>query len=220
MVLGVVLIALALVLAVRAVLSTPASGSAPAPPGRTIASAGRTPSSPASALAPVDPASPGAAAAAGTGSGQVTVHVAGAVNSPGVVTLPAGSRVVDAITAAGGAAADADTDQLNLARQVTDGEQVRVPRIGQDASAWQTPPGPPASPAAGASGGPTGQESVNINTASAAELEALPGIGPALAQRIVDHRQQHGPFASVDDLLDVPGIGRAKLEALKGAATV
>ena len=150
-------------------------------------------------------------------SGSVVVHVTGAVSSPGVVTLPPGSRVTDAINAVGGASADADTEQLNLARVLGDGEQVRVPHAGEQLVA----PDPGPSPPGGASGGSTpGGGVVNINTAGAAELEALPGIGPALAARIVEYRDGHGPFASVDDLTDVPGIGPAKLEALRSQATV
>lgn len=144
------------------------------------------------------------------------MHVVGAVRSPGVVRLPAGARVVDAIEAAGGVREDAQTDQLNLARLVADGEQVRVPVVGEVVEA-----GPSAGPgAAPSAGGTSGSGLINVNTASAEELERLPGIGPALAERIVSHRQAHGPFASLDDLTDVPGIGRAKLEALRAEATV
>ena len=145
------------------------------------------------------------------------VHVTGAVVSPGVVHLPAGSRVTDALTAAGGPSADADTSQINLARPLADGEQVRVPRAGEDASAWDAR-APTA--ATGSPGASPGQGQVNINTADAGELERLPGIGPALAQRIVDYRREHGRFGAVEDLTDVPGIGPAKLRALKEVATV
>jgi len=140
------------------------------------------------------------------------------------VILGTGSRVTDAINAAGGAAPDADAEQLNLARVLTDGEQIRVPRVGE----VLPDPAPQSAGAAGsgtsaASGRPDGggsSGSVNINTASTSELEKLPGIGPALAQRIVEYRDSHGPFASVDALTDVPGIGKAKLEALREQATV
>ena len=156
-------------------------------------------------------------------SGSVVVHVTGAVSRPGVVTLPSGSRVTDAINAVGGASADADTEQLNLARVLTDGEQIRVPRVGEVLPDPAPQPSGAATPGAGtapgkSSGGASGM--ININTASATELEKLPGIGPALAQRIVEYRDSHGPFASVDALTDVPGIGKAKLEGLRDQATV
>ena len=151
--------------------------------------------------------------AGSSGTGGLLVHVA--VGAPGVVSLPEGARVVDAIEAAGGAREDADTDQLNLARPVVDGEQVRVPVVGEVLEAAS--PGPQASSTA--SGG-SGAGPINVNTATASELEALPGIGPALAERIVSHREANGPFKSLDDLTDVPGIGKAKLEALRTEATV
>ena len=157
-------------------------------------------------------------------SGSVVVHVTGAVSRPGVVTLPPGSRVTDAINAVGGASAEADTQQLNLARVLTDGEQIRVPRIGEVLPDPAPQPGPAASPGAGTASGKSdgggASGTININTASASELEKLPGIGPALAQRIVEYRDSHGPFASVDALTDVPGIGKAKLEGLREQATV
>ena len=143
---------------------------------------------------------------------------------PGVVTLGEGSRVNDAIGAAGGVSPDADTQQLNLARVLTDGEQIRVPRIGEVLPDPAPQPGAAVTPGTGTALGKPGAGSasgtVNINTASASDLEKLPGIGPALAQRIVEYRDSHGPFASVDALTDVPGIGKAKLEALREQATV
>jgi competence protein ComEA len=127
----------------------------------------------------------------------IVVSVVGLVARPGLVTLPAGARVADAIEAAGGFLPEADTAMVNLAALVTDGQQVSV--------------GVPAAP--GASAGPAGSPAaggkIDLNAATAADLDALPGIGPVLAQRIVDHRAQHGPFRSVDDLDDVPGIGPA-----------
>ena len=171
---------------------------------------------------------PAAGSAAGPGglsatSGSVVVHVTGAVSSPGVVTLPPGSRVTDAINAVGGASADADTEQLNLARVLSDGEQIRVPRIGEVLPDPAPQPGGAATPSVGTAPGKTNggaSGTININTASATDLEKLPGIGPALAQRIVEYRDSHGPFASVDALTDVPGIGKAKLEGLREQATV
>lgn len=141
-----------------------------------------------------------------TGPAQVVVDVTGAVVHPGVVRLPAGSRVVDALTAAGGAGADADLTRLNLARLLVDAEQVLVPRQGD-----------PVAPAAGAGApapGVAGDSRVDLNSADAATLETLPGIGPVLAERIAAYRQEH-PFSSVDELLDVVGIGPALLDQLR-----
>lgn len=228
---GCALIILALALALRAVLvSTGAGGQAapaaaagastvmrPPPTGTAAAPAMRPATAPATGLA----AGPDGLSAT---SGSIVVHVIGAVSRPGVVTLPPGSRVTDAINAVGGASAEADTQQLNLARVLSDGEQIRVPRIGEVLPDPAPQPGPAASPGAGtASGKPGGggaSGTININTASATDLEKLPGIGPALAQRIVEYRDSHGPFASVDALTDVPGIGKAKLEGLREQATV
>jgi competence protein ComEA len=150
-------------------------------------------------------ASSSASAAPPTTASQLVVQAAGAVAKPGVYTVVATARVNDLITAAGGLAADADPDQVELAAPLTDGERVYVPRVGETT----LPPAAPSS-ASSATGGP-----VDLNRASAADLEALPGIGPALAQAIIDHREQHGPFRSVDDLADVRGIGPAKMEQLR-----
>lgn len=144
----------------------------------------------------------------------VVVHVAGAVAAPGVHRLPPGSRVVDAVDASGGPAADADLGALNLAAVLADGTQVYVPRAGE------SPPGAAASSPSSASGGAGGHGVVDLNTADVAALDTLPGVGPATAAAIVDHREQHGPFASVDDLLDVRGIGEAKLAALRDLVRV
>lgn len=151
------------------------------------------------------------------GDAQVVVHVAGAVAAPGVQRLPAGARVVDAVDAAGGAAADADLARINLAAALVDGQQVYVVRVGED------PPPPPAGApagggAAGEGAGPAGL--VDVNSASASELDELPGVGPATAEAIISHREQHGAFLTVDDLLDVRGIGDAKLEQLRDLVTV
>jgi len=141
---------------------------------------------------------------------RIMVYVSGAVQSPGVYELPDGTRVDDAVKAAGGPAADADLARINLAKRLRDEEQVYVPRVGE-----VNPPVPPAGTAGGSSGG-----KVNINTATAAELETLPGIGPALAQRIVDYRTANGPFARVEDIKKVSGIGDKMFERIKDLITV
>ncbi|MDT0248561.1 ComEA family DNA-binding protein [Actinomyces oris] len=228
---GSALLILALALALRAVLVSTGAGSHAAPAAAAGASAPMRPPPTGAAASPaMNPATvPTTGPAAGPGglsttSGSVVVHVTGAVSRPGVVTLPPGSRVTDAINAVGGASAEADTQQLNLARVLTDGEQIWVPRIGEVLPDPAPQPGGAATPSArtaprkSGDGGASG--TVNINTASASELEKLPGIGPALAQRIVEYRDSHGPFASVDSLTDVPGIGKAKLEGLREQATV
>lgn len=182
-----------------------------------------------------------------SGEATVRVHVAGAVNNPGVYTLPAQGRAVDAIAAASGAAADADLDRVNLAGALSDGVQIYVPHRGETAAPAQIQPnggtanagqGNAANGAAqnGASQGGTqpqpartltpagsaqkGSTPVNINTATAEELQSLPRIGPAMAQRIIAWREAHGGFRSVDELDAVPGIGPSMLENLRPLVTV
>jgi competence protein ComEA len=169
-------------------------------------------STPRSLASPIAPASPAPSA---TASGGLVVHIAGAVQTPGVFTLPAGARVIDGLRAAGGAAPGADLSSINLARPLTDGERVYIPRRGE------TPP-PEAGGGGGAPSGGGGSSGgkVNLNSATPAELEALPGIGQVLAQRIVDYRTQHGPFRSVRDLLKVEGIGDKKFDSIKDYVTV
>jgi competence protein ComEA len=142
----------------------------------------------------------------------VTVHVAGQVVSPGVYAVLSGGRVADAVVAAGGTAAEADVEQLNLAARVADGERVYVPKKGEQAPALAG-----TVPAAGAAGAKTGAPAgpVDLNTATAEQLEALPGVGPATSKAILAYRSSHGRFRSVTELLEVPGIGPAKLEALR-----
>ena len=182
-----------------------------------------------------------------SGEATVRVHVAGAVNNPGVYTLPAQGRAVDAIAAASGAAADADLDRVNLAGALSDGVQIYVPHRGETAAPAQIQPnggtanagqGNAANGAAqnGASQGGAqphpartltpagsaqkGSTPVNINTATAEELQTLPRIGPAMAQRIIAWREAHGGFHSVDELDAVPGIGPSMLENLRPLVTV
>lgn len=147
-----------------------------------------------------------------TASGVLHVHAAGAVAHPGVVEVPAGSRVNDAVAAAGGAAPDADLNQVNLAALVTDGERIYIPKQGELGAGLG---------AAGVSAtGNAAEVIVNLNEADATQLEALPGVGPATAQAILDYRSQHGRFHSVDDLLNVRGIGPSKLGQIKPHARV
>jgi competence protein ComEA len=130
------------------------------------------------------------------------VHVAGAVEHPGVYELPRGSIVEDAILAAGGAAPGADTDRVNLAAELVGGERILVPALVT-------------AQAGGAPAAPASDGMLNLNIATAAELETLPGIGPGLAQSIVEYRESHGPFAAVEDLLFVPGIGPSRLAQIR-----
>lgn len=147
-----------------------------------------------------------------TAPGPVVVYVAGAVVRPGVYPVDAGARVADAVGAAGGTTPDADLDPLNLATRLSDGDRVFVPRRGQVPPAVVGP--------APSGGGSTPSGPVNLNSATAEQLETLSGVGPATAQAIITWRQQHGRFRSVQDLLQVRGIGPAKLEALRAQVTV
>ena len=147
---------------------------------------------------------------------EIVVHVAGLVRDPGVYRFHQGDRVVDALDAAGGPRPGADLTTLNLAALLSDGEQVVVGRAGGPAP----PSGTSEGGAGGGSPGGGGAGPVNVNTATLDQLESLPGIGPALGQRIIDYREQHGPFHTVDDLLNVSGIGDKTLEDLRPLVTV
>ena len=164
------------------------------------------PAAPAAELAPVVSVSSGATAAgSGGASGPVVVHVVGAVRHPGVYRLPAGSRTRDAVRRAGGANRRADLASVNLATRLADGEQVRVPQRGPAAASTAS--------TAQAAGAPA--SIVHLNSADAEQLDALDGIGPALAQRIVAYRDAHGGFGSIDELDEVSGIGPVRLESLR-----
>ncbi|MEI7617407.1 MAG: helix-hairpin-helix domain-containing protein [Actinomycetota bacterium] len=151
-------------------------------------------------------------------STALIVYVAGAVLSPGVYQVPANARVQNAVLAAGGPAPDADLDAMNLAAFIRDGDRVYVPHKGA-----AVPPVVGASPGAASAGkSASGQAGapIDLNRATAEELDALPGVGPATAAAIVTYRDRSGPFSSVDDLLKVPGIGPAKVEVLRSLVKV
>jgi len=156
--------------------------------GRTLAGAGAASEQPAA-----QPLVPEARASAP----RLVVHVAGAVRRPGLYRLAEGKRVADAVARAGGATAPADTAAINLAAPLADGMQVLVPRRGPAVAGTQ----------------PAGR--VSLGSATLAELDALPGVGPVTAQKILDFRTQHGGFRSVDDLDAIPGIGPARIEQLR-----
>jgi len=159
-------------------------------------------------VAPVVPAAQGAGTAgarAGPVAARLVVDVAGAVRRPGLVRLPKGARVSDAIARAGGLTAHAERDSVNLAAPVSDGQQVLVPARGSPGI------GTPGGAAGGAASGP-----VSLSSATAEQLDTLPGIGPVTAQKIVDYRAQHGSFTSVDGLDAIPGIGPARIAELQG----
>ncbi|MEE6263442.1 ComEA family DNA-binding protein [Plantactinospora sonchi] len=151
----------------------------------------------------------------GASPAELVVAVAGKVRRPGLVRLPVGARVADAVAAAGGAQPGVDVALLNLARKVADGELILVGVTPPPGAAGQAGDGPSVGSGAGPGGG-----KVNLNTATVAQLDALPGVGPVLAQRIVDHRERSGGFRSVGDLRQVTGIGDARYEDLKDLVTV
>lgn len=172
--------------------------------------------------APARPTGPGFGSGSGGSSPStgvaLVVDVVGQVKHPGVVHLPTGARVLDAVTAAGGALRSAQTSAVNLARPVVDGEQVVIPKHGQSAvptgagaGSVIVPPGA-ASPASGAGGTPSAV--IDLNAADATALDSLPGVGPVLSQRILEWRGQHGRFSSVDELGEVSGIGDKMLAQL------
>jgi len=156
----------------------------------------------------------------------VIVHVLGAVARPGIVEVNVGDRVIDAIAAAGGTTDAADVARINLARELVDGEQLYVPAVGEEPPAGAGPGSGPGGAGVGAGAGAAGAGGsgaaglVNLNTADAAALETLPGVGPALATRILAWRDENGPFRAVDELLAVAGIGEKTLAGFRDLVTV
>ena len=164
------------------------------------------------------PNSSGAASASGA---LIFVHVLGAVRRPGLFELSTGARVMDAVAAAGGLTETADPAGTNLARKLSDGEQLYLPQLGE------VPAGPPPGAGPGGAAGGAGAADlggpaalVNLNTATLADLDTLPRIGPAMAQRILDFREANGPFAAIEDLRNVTGIGEKTFAGLSGLITV
>jgi competence protein ComEA len=173
------------------------------------------------------PSTAGAATTTSTVASEVVAQAAGGVARPGVYRLPGGARVDDLVAAAGGLAPDADVDRVNLAAAVRDGERIWVPRRGEGdppvvvaGSGGAGGAGADPGTAAGPGSADGGSAPIDLNRATEAELEDLPGVGPATAAAIVAYRTEHGPFTSVDGLLEVRGIGEAKLEQIRPQATV
>jgi competence protein ComEA len=204
-------------------LASGVTGATAGPTGDTAPAA--TPSGASDGVPPPAPEVPG----------SVTVHVSGAVQRPGLVELPAGSRVGHAVEAAGGFGPGADLATVNLARLLTDGEQVHVlregeapppaggaaPAAGAPTGEGAAPPGAEALPGSASHGGGIDAEGrVDLNRATAAELETLPGIGPAKAAAIVEHRETHGPFAEPGDIRAVSGIGEKTFQQLADRITI
>lgn len=146
----------------------------------------------------------------------IVVHVVGAVPRPGVYEFPKGARVRDAILAAGGLLTDADVGIINMAALLQDGQRLEIPSL----SGTPGTPSAVTTPAAGTTPAPSSGDLININTASLVQLDSLPGIGPTIAQHIVDYRTEHGPFQSINDLMNVAGIGATTFEKLKNLITV
>jgi len=153
----------------------------------------------------------------------IEVHVIGQVVRPGIYSLPEGSRVQDAIDAAGGLLSDTNTNDINLAAKLEDGQQLKIGDVtaasgtvgqGQGASPFSVVP-----TQAGGGGSTTNPDLININTATADQLESLPGIGPTAAQNIINYRTQHGPFETVEDIMNVPGIGPSTFDAIQDLIT-
>jgi competence protein ComEA len=150
----------------------------------------------------------------------IVIQIMGEVVKPGVYSMPDGSRVNDAINAAGGLLADADTSSLNLAALLEDGQQINITASGSSSSVI-IPTSPPFKVVATLTATATTTASlININTATVTQLDTLPGIGPVTAQSIITYRQQHGPFQHIEDIMNVPGIGPATFDRIKNLITV
>ncbi len=143
----------------------------------------------------------------------IIVHISGAVPRPGVYALPKGARVQDAVSAAGGFLAEADKESINLAQPLEDGQRLDIPFLEGFSPVLPTP-------VVERSVSPQDTDLVNINTATSFELETLPGIGPTIAQKIIEYREQNGPFLSTEDIINVPGIGPGTYERIKDLITV
>jgi competence protein ComEA len=194
--LGGLLLVAALLVGARFLVRAGTPAAAPPPP---IVGSAEDPAGAASASSGTTPGVPGA-------STRLVVYVVGAVRRPGLYKLPPGSRVADAVARAGGVTRRSDPAALNLAAPIADGEQVLVPaRLPRAVAAAQGAPVP---------GVPTGP--IQLSTATAEQLDSLPGIGPATAQKILDYRAEHGAFHSVEELDEVPGIGPTRVEQLRG----
>lgn len=206
------LVAAALLLAALTLGGTLLLGSGARRPPRVAGPPDATATATTATRAPIAMGSPvvaDSAPAAASGRPVLVVHVVGAVRRPGLYTLPEGSRAADAVSRAGGATPTANLEAIDLAAPVADGQQVAVPRrdaAGAGLATLTSPSG--AGPAARL--GP-----VHLNTATVEQLDALPGIGPSTAQKIVDYRSEHGFFRSVDDLDAISGIGQAKIDQLR-----
>ncbi len=211
-------VALALVVCVLGARYLVAQASSPAPPRAGAGAGGGT----AGAGGGAPDGADSSVSVERAGGGRVTVHVAGAVREPGVYRLPAGARVDDALRRAGGPRGRADLTAVNLAAKLEDGRQVLVPERaavaaggGAAAVGGGTAPGAAGEGGAGPPGAP-----INLNTATIEQLDTLDGVGPGIAQRILDYREQHGGFSRVEELGEVPGIGAKRLATLSPLVTV
>lgn len=137
---------------------------------------------------------------------QITVHITGAINNPGVIILEEGARIVDALEAAGGETEEADVNRLNLAYVLEDGEKLYIPSKNEEEQEYITQ---------GKDNMPEGQSKININSAQIEELITLPGVGEATANKIIEYRKENGKFQKIEDLKNVPGIGDSKFENIK-----
>ena len=212
-------VALTLVVCVLGARYLVAQASSPAPAQSDGGAAGAGPAAGAEGGAAPDGAASSVSVERADG-GRVTVHVAGAVRRPGVYRLAAGARVDDALRSAGGARDRADLAAVNLAAKLEDGRQVIVPERAAASSAGGGAAGSaPGAPAA-AGGGGAAAAPINLNTATLEQLDTLDGVGPGIAQRILDYREQHGGFSRVEELGEVPGIGAKRLATLTPLVTV